>query len=459
MKNKIIIGMVGFLLIVAILIVGSISFVNKNNIKITTIILDINPSIEIKIDQNKKVKNIKALNDDGKEVIDDSLKGKGLKEVFDYIADKVVKKNYMDDNKAFMILYTEGKINNVEIRNELEKSFKEINVVIEVTEIKTITKEDKELAKKENISISKAAYINSIKKESNIDTENLKDKSITELKETETTGNYCDKGYKLEGSNCVKEISREKAIKGNRCPYGYNEYKGKCYLETAIIETDKLVCRGEFKLVNNKCIHERIERSIPNKYSCSSGELMKRSDVGLHSTGKEDSDYVCVDKANLSKPKLRCLTINHIMIGGECYVGPAPTINGGCPNNDKLVGGGCYSKDDGDQWICPSGDIYEKSKGTVPTYCATKYTNAKVSEYRCENSTAELKDNKCVITEEEEPQHERTCPSGYTLVNNSNCINYNKTANKENGYICEKENTRLENDECVTYIMIEAKHN
>ena len=459
MKNKVIIGMVGFLLIITVLIVGSIIFVTRNNIKITTITLDINPSIEIKIDQNKKVKKIIALNDDGKDIIDNSLKGKKLKEAFDYIADKVVKKDYMDDNRVFMILYTKGYINNLEIKNELEKSFKEINVATEITEINAITQSDKELAKKQNISISKAAYINSIKKESNIDVENLKDKSITELKETEMTGNYCDKGYKLEGTNCVKEISREKAVKGNICPSGYNEYKGKCYAETAIIETNKLVCRGEFKLVNNKCIHERIERSIPTKYSCSSGELMKRSEVGLHSTGKEDSEYICVDKANLSKPKLRCLTINHIMIDGQCYVGPAPTINGGCPNNDKLVNGGCYSKDDGDQWICPSGNIYEKSKETVPTYCATKYTNAKVSEYRCENSNAVLRNDKCVITEEEDAQHERTCPSGYNLVNNSNCINYNKTANKENGYICNKESTRLENDECITYEMIEAKHN
>ena len=186
---------------------------------------------------------------------------------------------------------------------------------------------------------------------------------------------------------------------------------------------------------------------------------MRRSEVGLRSTGKEDSDYVCVDKENLSKPKLRCLTINHIMIGGECYVGPAPTINGGCPNGDKLVGGGCYSKDDGDQWVCPNGSIYEKSKETVPTYCATKYTSAKVSEYKCENSNAVLKDNKCVITEKEDPQNERTCPNGYNLVENSKCINYNKTTSKENGYICEKENTRLENDECITYEMIKAKHN
>ena len=72
MKKKIVISII----VVLILVIGIVSFILFNNSITTTITLDINPSIEITIKEDK-VDNIKALNKDAKKVLDKELKGKG----------------------------------------------------------------------------------------------------------------------------------------------------------------------------------------------------------------------------------------------------------------------------------------------------------------------------------------------------------------------------------------------
>ena len=73
MKKKIIISIIGCL----ILIIGIIGFIIWNNNRIvSTFTLDINPSIEINLDKNDKVKSVVALNEDAKGIIGKDLKGK-----------------------------------------------------------------------------------------------------------------------------------------------------------------------------------------------------------------------------------------------------------------------------------------------------------------------------------------------------------------------------------------------
>ena len=233
-------------------------------------------------------------------------------------------------------------------------------------------------------------------------------------------------------------------------------YNNKCYEETAVLETGKLICDSEYVLKDKKCIKEEVIAAEPN-YICQTGELHKLGDFFPEGDVNHEEVY-CVDKTNAKAPTLRCLTHNHTMINGKCANGPKPTINGGCIEGDYLVNGGCYDIDNEDQWVCPDGRIYEKSKGTYVELCPDtfKYTKPTTNGYKC-NEGFKLKDNKCVRTEKIDPHHERYCPDGYSLINNDKCINYSNIANKQDGYVCPKDTMKLRGNKCIDYEMIEAK--
>ena len=450
MKKKVIISSC----IILAVILGVILFLifnkdNSNNIA-STITLDINPSIEINLDKKDKVISINALNDDAKKIIDNKLVGKTLDDAVTYITEKVIEEDYIVDNGATIVLYTDGDIKSNKVDEILKREFSLKNVHAEVIVVKNITNEDKKLAEKYNVSPAKIAYINSLDIKEN--KEELFTKSVTEIKEIKDTNQYCEVGYTLDHGRCLKQIGEEEPKLGNVCPQGYADIDGKCYEETTITETSNLVCRGEFTLEDGKCVDREIIEKTPI-YECSKGELGRKGD--FFTIGVKDAEkMVCVDKSNAKKPTLRCLTINHIMINGTCYNGPAPTINGGCPNGDTLSGGGCYSKDNGDQWICPNGSIYHVSQNSVPELCPDTftYTDPKITGYKC-NDGYNLENDKCVKTFTEEAEHERICSDGYTLLNNSRCINKNNTKPYEKGNVCTKENSRLINNKCIILLL------
>ena len=451
MKKKIVISII----VALILVIGIVSFILFNNSITTTITLDINPSIEINLTRNKKIKNVVALNDAAKKVLDKELKGESLKEALKWIMNRSIDLNYIDGETAVVLVMIDGNYNQDALRRFMANPLGERKRELDMIVIDKISKEDKELSKKNNISLAKAHYINELAKERNIKVEEYINKSVREIKETKDTGNTCPEGYNLEGDFCIKEIDRVEGIKGEICPRGYRDYKGKCYEESNIIDTDNYSCR-EGKLEGTKCIIERTSEAIPSKYTCSSGTLKRKSEVGIRSTGEDD--YVCADTSNGKEPTLRCLTNpGHIMMNGKCYNGPAPTINGGCPNGDSLINGGCYSLDSYDQYVCPNGSIYHKSQNSVPEYCpeTIKTTKPVVSEYKCEGNV-ELNGTKCITKESYDAERERTCKEGFTLVDNQMCINENNIKEYIEGYRCDKENTRLEDNICVVLDIKEA---
>lgn len=456
MKKKIIIITISILLLTAIIL---LLFLNKKD-EMYTITLDINPSIELKVDKNDEVKNVIALNEDAQEIISDDLNNKNLDEALTVIINNLVDKGYtseIDSRGITIILYSEK--NKENIKNKIEHIFGEY-IHTEIIIVDNITDEDKDLAEQYHISPAKVSYIKSITEDNkNITTESLIDKNVEELVIIKESKLYCDEGFTLSGEFCEKEIERKNALTGNVCPINYFDYKEKCYKETPIEETNNYLCNEGSTLEGDKCIRTEI---VPAQleYTCDKGELMKKGDVNPIGASDNDKLY-CIDKSTGKAPTLRCLTSSyHTIIGGKCYNGPAPTINGGCPNGDTLLNGGCYSKDNEDQYVCPNGNIYEKSKGTYVELCPDTftYTEPKIKGYKCENDF-ELKDKKCIKKEEEQAQRERTCPTSYTLIDNFKCINYNDVKNKENRLYCEDDRARLEDTSCVIYDIVEAKHN
>ena len=267
MKKKIIFSII----ICLVLLICITSFIFWNNRVVSTITLDINPSIEINLDKKDIIKSIIALNDDAKEIVNNSLKGKSLDEVLNSITDKLIEKEYVDsDNLVDIILYSDGNISNKEVKNKLGDIFHKNDISFEMITIKKITSEDKKLAKKYNISPAKIAYIKKLSKnDKNINIDNYANKSISEIRETHKTGRYCGKDYILEGDWCLKEKERKQATKGEICPRGYNELNGVCYEEISAVEGNNYICEEGFNLSNNKCILDQVYDA---KGKCESGE-------------------------------------------------------------------------------------------------------------------------------------------------------------------------------------------
>ena len=448
MKKKI-------LIISVIIIFIFILYIFKNKSKLSIITLDINPSIRLSVNKNNKVVKIIALNEDAKDIVDNKLKNKSLDDALQIITDKIIDNVDRTNNKYVILINSEGDIKNIDVERKINKFFSERNTEVEVISIDNITTEDEKVAKEYNITPSKAAYINSIKKENNdIDIEVIVDKSVSELKETKETGYYCDEGYILEGDSCLKEIRRDKKIEEYGCASGYSEIDGKCYEAIDSIEIKSTTCQKEFIYKDGKCVRT-ITTEPKYQYKCDNGMLVRKNDYFRY---EQTDKYICIDTSNSKKPTLRCLTEPHKIINGECYVGPAPTIGGGCPSPDKLVGGGCYSLDPKDQYVCPDGTIYHKSQNSVPEYCpdTLKYKDATIVSVSCDDGYTK-KGNKCMKDEIIDVERKYSCPNGYTLTDNNRCINKNNISDKQKNIFCEDRNARLENDICIVYERSSAK--
>ncbi|MGM9850323.1 MAG: hypothetical protein ACI31V_05460 [Bacilli bacterium] len=453
MKKKIIIPIIGLL----ILIIGTICLIKFNNRVVSTLTIDINPSIEIDLNRKDKVVRIKALNEDAKEIVNKKYNNKTLDETFNLLATDLIEKGY--DNNMDVILYADGNIKQKEVGKQLEFIFGQNNIHTEIIVIEEVTKEDKELAKKYNISPAKASYIKTIVNENeNINIDILVNKPVTELNETKRTGKYCDREYTLEGDWCIKEINREPAKRGNVCPEGYTEKDGICYEEVGILEKDNYVCRDEFTLKDDKCVRNHVMEATPSKYVCNSGVAKTRLELGLTFAEAGDAnDIVCVDTSNGTHPVSPCETndgTEYTYAGGTCYWHRAPVIASGCPGKIQ-VNGECW--DDASNVLICVGARDGKRYNSRDEFCedSIKYNDPIITEYKCEFEDAKLSGDKCIIEEIEDAQKERYCPTGYTKTEEDRCINKNNIKEKQDGYYCE-DGKRLEKNECITIESIKA---
>lgn len=438
--KKVIIPIVIFLLLVVG--VGSFIFINREK----TIMIDINPSFEIKVGFGNKVKEIIPINDDAKGLFDNNrLNGKNLNVALKKITKVIVDRGFIPEGEASILVYTEG-INSESIGKELKNYFKEKDVEIEVIIIKNITLEDKKLAKEYNISSSKAAYINSIRKNNNkIEVKDLIDNSIEDLSFVEEKGLYCDEGYTLERQICIKEIKRVEATESRVCPRDSFEYNGVCYEEKSSKRGTKDICRDDFKLVDGECVKEDIIESVPD---CGQNEYNSDQDKCAELVYVEDGIEFCRDPGR-TLYEHKCLATK-------------PTINGGCLGSDALIGGNCVNLIDDyymSEWKCSNGEVLSGSDGNLKygdTKCYEKiYVDVKKRECPTDYK---LQGTKCYLKKTEKPEKERFCESGTTMLD-GRCINMNKIMEKIDGYKCSDNTARLEGNICIIYEVVGAKEN
>ncbi len=445
--------------VIFILLLG-IAFLLWINRTVSTVTLDINPSIEINLKANGKVKNVKALNEDAKKIITNDLSGKTLDEIIDSISEKAVENGYISNENNSIIIYGTGNVNIDNIKVSVQDSFYKRNIPTNVIIIEEVTKEDITLAKKYNITPAKAAYISEmISENENLTVQDLANKPVDELKETKESGFYCEAGYNLEGNTCAKAIKSSKPEIGDVCPTGYYEYEGKCYADVGIIESDELVCNGDLKLNDEGvCIGVMQIPAIPN-FTCSVGSLIKRSEISvrdIREAGDAD-EYLCEDRSNASYPTERCYLQEHAIINGKCAMGPKPLLPTptGCEGHDINYNGGCYDPAPSEPYVCPNGERRDDASELCQD--TFKYTKAS-GNYSCYTGYT-LNGTKCEKEVTEPPHHKPICKDGYTLVDNGRCIDKTKVTEHIDGNVCTSENERLEDGMCVTYEYIEAMHN
>lgn len=440
MKKKIIIPII----ICLLLIVGTIGFIFMNREK--TIMLDINPSFEIKVGFGNKIKKVIPINEDAKGLIDDNkLNGKDLSTVLKNITKAIVEHGLVPDGEATILVYSDG-INSNTLTGNLKNYFAKREVEVNVIVIKKISEEDRKLAKEYNISPSKAAYINSIKKSNDkVEVKDLINNSIEHLNVIQEKGLYCDDEYTLEGHSCVKEIEKVEATYTKVCPRGSFEYNGTCYEERPSKRGTKDICRDDFRLVKGECIKEDTIDAIAN---CNGNEYNSDKDKCVEMVYVEDAIEFCRDP-------------NRYLYDNRCLA-TKPTINGGCLGSDALMGGMCVNLIDDyymSEWKCSNGEVISNHDGSLKYSDKKCYEKKYVDVKKRECPTDyKLEGKKCYLKEVEKPEKERVCDNGTTIVD-GRCINIGKTYQKVDGYTCSIDAARLEGNTCIIYEVIGAKEN
>ncbi len=187
MKKKIIIGVS----VLVVIILGIITFLLLNkkekvkkpiekfdDVTMYTITLDINPSIKIELNKDKKVINVTALNDDAKEVINEDFKEKTFEEEIELLSVNLNNKHLLEDAT---IIVTIENMDETEVKDILNKSFETKSVTYDLL-IPQITESAKEIANKYNISQGKAAYLESIINENpKLNIEDIASSSVKEI--------------------------------------------------------------------------------------------------------------------------------------------------------------------------------------------------------------------------------------------------------------------------------------
>lgn len=125
----------------------------------SSFILDINSSIKLELNKSSQVVNVVALNEDANQVVSDDLKEKELTDALKSITENLINKGYITES-ADILLNTDG-IDTERVKTIIETELKKKEVTYNII-VPIITDTAKDLAKKYDITESKAAYLESI---------------------------------------------------------------------------------------------------------------------------------------------------------------------------------------------------------------------------------------------------------------------------------------------------------
>lgn len=180
---------------VFILIGGMLGFGNENY---QTVYIDVNPSVALNINRFGKVSSVEYLNEDAKEALDGiKLKGLSAEDALEKMINAYDDAGYFGNDAEIYISAVSEKNKNYDkllskMQERAEKVKGERGYSINVNKL---TAEDRTEAKEYDISPGKYRVISEIiEKHPNYTVEDLKDKSMAELKDMLTNGMGKDNG-------------------------------------------------------------------------------------------------------------------------------------------------------------------------------------------------------------------------------------------------------------------------
>lgn len=146
----------------------------------STITLDINPSIKLELDKDEYVINVVSLNNSAKAILEGDYKGKKLNEAIEKITNNLINKGYAE-KKLIILVGISGKVKKEKVKELIDNKLTEKEVEHDII-IPEISDTARKMAKKYNITESKASYIEEItKKYSEIKAEELKGMEIKDI--------------------------------------------------------------------------------------------------------------------------------------------------------------------------------------------------------------------------------------------------------------------------------------
>jgi len=186
-------------------------FGKQENVR-NRIILDINPSISIWLDDENQVTKVEALNEDGKEILDEFPEMKNLDETVTEILKRLVERKYLQQDKASVLVtyaYESGVVPQEQVKKivdaYLETENEQVTVIYQEIEAK---EEEEKNAKEQGVSVGKYHFIQKLKKDHDLNANELYDKNMEEI-----VKNASDKGVDLKREGTAGSKRAEKQEK------------------------------------------------------------------------------------------------------------------------------------------------------------------------------------------------------------------------------------------------------
>ena len=201
------------------------------NAIVSTLTIDVNPSIEINLNKDNVVVSVKSLNEDSIKLLENKdFKGETIENAMTTIIDSLKENNYLSEETNTILINVKSedeKLSNL-IQDSVEKITQEKEIVTEVVMLSVEeTDELKELAEQNNITIAKAYYIQEqIKDEEGLTFEELKDVSVNEIK-TKLEDKKQEKIKKEQEEKAKEEAETAKNQSNNSNTSGNNNSSGK----------------------------------------------------------------------------------------------------------------------------------------------------------------------------------------------------------------------------------------
>ena len=293
-KRKLpIMATISTLCVVCLLFIGGLYY--NNNYRVTSKVgIDVNPSVELKINQKEKVLEVVANNDDGKKIISDmDLKGSDINVAVNALIGSMVKNGYINELANSILISVENndstKAENLrqEILNQID--MENISIISQtVNEEKELT----DLAKEYNISLGKVKIIKQIMANNNLLTfEQLSSLSINELnlilKDENTSGSASQKAY--IGEEKAKEIALDHANVTN-----ITNYKIELDFDDVMVyEIEFKVNNKEYDYEINALTGDIIEYEIDDKN-------YNTNNTSNTSITKDEAKQIALNHANVS---------------------------------------------------------------------------------------------------------------------------------------------------------------